>query len=137
MEKKKKNDDFYAGDSEEDRREAVLRAAADKAKRARSVQLDLKRSGGRRPVSTRNQLAFAIGLCTGMFGLWGVAHVLNNKVVTGLAVMFFLTPAVAAILIGVAIASASSLACLVVPVWLLLAYAQAADGAQLEPAKAA
>ena len=87
---KKKNESIYNSAYEAGFRDAMQRAAADRPKRKPKT----KRVVGDKPSIAaseaptaeppkRNDFALVIGLLAGIFGLWGVAHVLNNKVVPG------------------------------------------------------
>ena len=133
---KKKNESIYNSAYEAGFRDAMQRAAADRPKRKPKT----KRVVGDKPsiaaseaptaeTPKRNDFALVIGLLAGIFGLWGVAHVLNNKVVPGCVFLLVFGPVAAGFLATATIASASSLACAAFPIWLLLVYAQASAGA--------
>ena len=78
----------------------------------------------------RNQTAFVIGIIAGLCGVWGLSHVLNDKVGMGCLWMIFLGPTLAAILGGMAVATAGFGAIVAVPLWLYLVYIQAKNGAR-------
>ena len=39
-----------------------------------------------------NERAFIVGLLTGLFGLWGIAHLINKRLAAGLLAMFVFMP---------------------------------------------
>lgn len=79
--------------------------------------------------SSHNQTALVIGFIVGVFGFWGVAHLMNGKVGSGILWLIF-----GPILAAIAITAVSMLtlgigAILALPIWLLMVYAQAKSGA--------
>ena len=77
----------------------------------------------------RNQTAFVVGVIAGLFGLWGLAHILNDKVGTGLLWMFIGGPLLLALLYGGAMMTAGVGLCLALPLHVYLVYVQAKNGA--------
>lgn len=77
----------------------------------------------------RNQTAFVIGVIAGLFGICGMSYVLNDKVGAGCLWMFIIGPALALMLLAYAVVSAGFGTVLVLPIWLLIVYAQAKSGA--------
>lgn len=77
----------------------------------------------------RNDTAFVVGLIGGLFGIWGLAHVLNDKVGMGCLWMLIVGPAIGAILGGIAVATAGLGAIVILPLWLYIVYIQAKNGA--------
>ena len=81
------------------------------------------------PSAPRNETAFVIGLLAGLIGIWGLAHILNHKVVSGLLWMFIGAPIVVGIL-GAAIFLTGGLAgCFALPLHIYIVYRQAKSGA--------
>ena len=105
---KSKNEDIYDAGFEE------------------GYRMGVKENAG---TGTRNETAFVIGVIAGLIGIWGLAHVLNDKVLPGCLWMFIIGPALAAILGGIAIATAGIGALVAIPLWLYLVYTQAKNGA--------
>jgi len=77
----------------------------------------------------RNQAAFVIGVIAGLFGICGMSYVLNDKVGAGCLWMFIIGPFLALVLAAYAFVSAGLGTLLVLPIWLLIVYAQAKSGA--------
>lgn len=52
-----------------------------------------------------NERAFIVGLLTGLFGLWGIAHLINKRLAAGLLAMFVFMPvcAITSVALGLAI----------------------------------
>lgn len=52
-----------------------------------------------------NERAFIVGLLTGLFGLWGIAHLINKRLATGLLAMFVFMPvcAITSVALGLVI----------------------------------
>ncbi len=80
-------------------------------------------------VELRNETAFIIGIIAGLFGIWGLSHVLNDKVGTGCLWMFIVGPALAALLGGLTLATGGLGAIAALPLWLYIVYVQAKNGA--------
>ena len=120
---KAKNDDIYDEevydeDIYEAGYEAGYYAAVTNSKRKQQVQ-------------PRNQTAFVIGIIAGFFGIWGLSHVLNDKVGSGCLWMFIVGPGIMMLLAGITLASAGAGAILVFPLWLYIVYMQAKNGASI------
>ncbi len=77
----------------------------------------------------RNDSAFIIGLIAGLFGIWGLAHVLNGKLGAGCLWMLIVGPLLGAILGGIVFATAGLGAIVILPLWLYIVYSQAKNGA--------
>ncbi len=86
-------------------------------------------SESKQPLEARNQTAFVLGAIAGLFGVWGLSHVLNNKVGSGCLWMLIIGPVLAGILGGAIVATGGLGAVVVVPLWLYIVYAQAKSGA--------
>lgn len=78
---------------------------------------------------TRNDTAFIIGLIAGLFGIWGLAHILNDKLGMGCLWFFIVGPAIAGVLVGIIIATGGLAAIVILPLWLYIVYKQASNGA--------
>ena len=83
----------------------------------------------RQSVEPRNQTAFVVGVIAGLFGLWGLAHILNDKVGAGLLWMFIGAPVVLGILYGSAALTAGIGLCVAMPLHIYVVYVQAKNGA--------
>ncbi len=79
----------------------------------------------------RNQTAFVVGVVAGLLGIWGLAHVLNDKLLPGCLWMFIVGPLLAALLGGLILATAGLGAIVAVPLWLYIVYSQAKNGASV------
>ena len=77
----------------------------------------------------RNQTAFVIGILAGIFGIWGLSYILNNKVGTGCLWMLIVGPALAMLLGGVIFATGGIGAIVILPLWFYIVYTQAKNGA--------
>ena len=77
----------------------------------------------------RNETAFIIGVIGGLIGIWGLAHVLNGKVLPGCLWMFFVGPLIGAALVGLSVATAGIGLLVALPLWLYIVYTQANSGA--------
>lgn len=84
---------------------------------------------GRYSAAPRNETAFILGVIAGLFGIWGLSYVLNDKVGTGCLWMFIVGPGIAALLVGLTLMTAGLGAILALPLWLYIVYAQAKSGA--------
>ncbi|MCY4062860.1 MAG: hypothetical protein OXG53_10870 [Chloroflexi bacterium] len=81
-------------------------------------------------IEPRNKAAFVIGvIIAGLFGICGMSYVLNDKVGAGCLWMFIFGPFLALMLAAYAFVSAGLGTLLVLPIWLLIVYAQAKSGA--------
>ena len=78
---------------------------------------------------TRNDTAFIIGLIAGLFGIWGLALILNDKLGMGCLWMFIVGPLLAGILGGIIVFTAGLGAIVALPLWLYIVYSQANNGA--------
>ncbi len=78
---------------------------------------------------TRNNTAFIIGLIAGLFGIWGLAHILNDKLGMGCLWFLIVGPAIAGVLVGIIIATGGLAAIVILPLWLYIVYKQASNGA--------
>ncbi len=83
----------------------------------------------RQTLEPRNQTAFAVGVIAGLFGIWGLSYVLNDKVGIGCLWMFIVGPALAALLGGLTLATGGLGAIVALPIWLYIVYVQAKNGA--------
>lgn len=77
----------------------------------------------------RNETAFVVGLIAGLLGLWGLAHILNDKIGTGLLWMFIGLPIVAILLGGLTALTAGIGGCIAMPLYVYFVYRQAKSGA--------
>ena len=77
----------------------------------------------------RNETAFVVGLLAGIFGLWGLAHILNNKIGTGLLWMFIGAPIIMLILGAITFLTAGIGAIIALPLHVYLVYRHARNGA--------
>ncbi len=77
----------------------------------------------------RNQTAFVVGIIAGLFGIWGLAHILNAKVGMGCLWMLIVGPILGGLLGGLIVATAGIGAVIALPLWLLIVYQQAKNGA--------
>ncbi|MCY3573918.1 MAG: hypothetical protein OXG92_08900 [Chloroflexi bacterium] len=77
----------------------------------------------------RSDAAFYIGLLGGLFGLWGLAHILNGKVGMGCLWMLIVGPLLGATLGGVVVARGGLAGIIIIPLWLYIVYSQAKNGA--------
>ncbi|MCY4464137.1 MAG: hypothetical protein OXE46_01220 [Chloroflexi bacterium] len=75
----------------------------------------------------RNKTAFTIGLIAGIFGLWGLAHIINDKVGSGIVWMFVGMPIAAILMGGLAATGIGAIA--VPPLWIYSVYSHAKNGA--------
>ena len=82
-----------------------------------------------RQAEPRNQTAFVIGVIAGLFGFWGLAHILNDKVGSGLLWMFIGAPVILSLLYGSAILTAGAGLCVAMPLHIYIVYVQAKNGA--------
>lgn len=78
---------------------------------------------------TRNDTAFIIGLIAGLFGIWGLAHILNDKLGMGCLWFFIVGPLVAGLLAGLIVMTAGLGTIVALPLWLYIVYSQAKNGA--------
>lgn len=86
-------------------------------------------SAGMRTVEPRNQTAFVAGVIAGLFGFWGLAHILNDKVGSGLLWMFIGAPVIMGLLYGSAMLTAGIGLCVAMPLHIYIVYVQAKNGA--------
>ncbi len=77
----------------------------------------------------RNQAAFVVGILAGFFGIWGLAHILNDKVGMGCLWMFIVGPILGVLLGSFIVATAGVGAVIALPLWVLIVYQQAKNGA--------
>ncbi|MCY4147083.1 MAG: hypothetical protein OXE95_01165 [Chloroflexi bacterium] len=77
----------------------------------------------------RNETAFVIGMLGGLFGIWGLAHVLNDKVAPGCLWMLIVGPVVAGTLGSIVVSTGGIAAVIILPLWLYIVYTQAKSGA--------
>ena len=77
----------------------------------------------------RNETAFVVGLLAGIFGLWGLAHILNNKIGTGLLWMFIGAPIVIILLGALTFLTAGIGGLIALPLWVYIIYRHAKSGA--------
>ena len=77
----------------------------------------------------RNQTAFTVGLIAGLFGLWGLAHILNDRIGAGLVWMFIGAPFVFIALGGLTLLTAGVGAIIAFPIYVYLVYKHARGGA--------
>ncbi len=77
----------------------------------------------------RNETAFTVGLIAGLFGLWGLAHLLNHKVGMGIFWMFIGAPIVLLILAGITVITAGIGAIIALPLHVYFVYRHAKNGA--------
>ena len=77
----------------------------------------------------RNETAFVVGLIAGLFGLWGLAHILNDKVGTGILWMFIGAPIVMLILGAITLLTAGIGAIITLPLHIYFVYRHAKSGA--------
>jgi len=101
--------------------EEIYEAGFEQGYRAAGAQLNR--------VEPRNQAAFVVGVVAGLFGFWGLAHILNDKVGTGLLWMFIGAPIVLGILYGSAVLTAGIGLCVALPLHVYFVYVQAKNGA--------
>lgn len=105
---KSKNEDIYEAGFEEGYRAAARRGTSD---------------------APRNETAFVVGVIAGLFGIWGLSYVLNDKVGTGCLWMFIVGPGLAILLGGLTLATSFVGAIVALPLWLYIVYVQAKNGA--------
>lgn len=77
----------------------------------------------------RNETAFVVGLLAGLFGLWGLAHILNNKIGTGLLWMFIGAPIIILLLGALTILTAGIGGLIALPLHVYIVYRHAKSGA--------
>ncbi len=77
----------------------------------------------------RNETAFAVGLIAGLFGLWGLAHILNDKIGTGILWMFIGAPIIMLLLAAITLLTAGLGAIITLPLHVYLVYRHAKNGA--------
>ena len=77
----------------------------------------------------RNQTAFVVGVIAGLFGFWGLAHILNDKVGKGILWMFIGAPVILGILYGSAVMTAGIGLIIALPLHIYIVYVQAKNGA--------
>lgn len=77
----------------------------------------------------RNETAFAVGLIAGLFGLWGLAHILNDKIGTGILWMFIGAPIIMLLLGAITLLTAGIGAIITLPLHVYLVYRHAKNGA--------
>lgn len=77
----------------------------------------------------RNETAFVVGLLAGLFGLWGLAHILNNKIGTGLLWMFIGAPIVIIFLGALTLLTAGIGGLIALPLHVYIVYRHAKSGA--------
>lgn len=77
----------------------------------------------------RNETAFVVGLLAGLFGLWGLSHILNNKIGTGLLWMFIGAPIVIIFLGALTILTAGIGGLIALPLHVYIVYRHAKSGA--------
>ena len=77
----------------------------------------------------RNETAFTVGLIAGIFGLWGLAHILNDKVGMGILWMFIGAPIVMLILGAITFLTAGIGAIITLPLHIYFVYRHAKSGA--------
>ena len=75
----------------------------------------------------RNKTAFTIGVLASIFGLWGLAHILNGKIGSGLLWMIFGMPLALGLVMGIAATGIGAIVAL--PLWVYFGYAHAKSGA--------
>ena len=77
----------------------------------------------------RNETAFAVGLLAGLFGLWGIAHLINGKVIAGIF-WLIVGPTLGGIALTVISAATLGIGLIfALPIWILFVYWQAKSGA--------
>lgn len=89
----------------------------------RAASMDLSRT------EPRNQTAFVVGVIAGLFGIWGLSHVLNGKLGFGCLWMLIVGPTLGGLLGGIVAATAGIGAVIALPLWLWIVYVQAKNGA--------
>ena len=77
----------------------------------------------------RNETAFVIGLLAGIFGIWGLAHIINHKPGTGLLWMFIGAPVVVGGMAVLSFATLGLAACFALPLHIFIVYLHAKSGA--------
>lgn len=77
----------------------------------------------------RNETAFVVGLLAGLFGLWRLAHILNNKIGTGLLWMFIGAPIVIIFLGALTLLTAGIGGLIALPLHVYIVYRHAKSGA--------
>ena len=77
-----------------------------------------------------NQTAFVVGLIAGLFGFWGLAHLINGKLGSGLLWLFIGGPLVSGILLAIILATAFIGAIVALPLHVYIVYKVSKSGAR-------